>query len=257
MTNTDLSNEFAGRRAFVTGGSRGIGAAIAQRLLEGGATVVVTARSRHETTPEGASFIAGDLSTNAGAKEIALKALNLLGSLDILVNNAGAARLHLPGTAAISDEEWQDALDRNYLSAVRVTAALLPALVESKAAAIINISSGGVKPTPAPLLHYGAAKAALNAYSLGLAQEVASNGIRVNVVTPGHILTPGGDGIRKELSSALGVPPEALFATIPLRRPGQPQEVAELVAFLASDRGNWITGQNYHIDGGLSSIGKG
>ncbi len=187
----DLSKEFAGRKVLVTGGSRGIGAAIAQRLLDGGATVAITARSKADETPKGAIFIKGDVSTNLGAKAIAAEALSHLRTIDILVNNAGAARVHLPGSEAITDEEWQDAIDLNYLSAVRVTAALLPALWESKSEAIINISSGGSTPLPAPLLHYGAAKAALNAYSLGLAQELATSKIRVNVVTPGPVVTPG------------------------------------------------------------------
>jgi NAD(P)-dependent dehydrogenase (short-subunit alcohol dehydrogenase family) len=119
----------------VTGGSKGIGAAIAQRLL-GGATVVVTARSTSDEMPKGAKFIKGDVSTNEGAKAIAAETLKALGGIDIIINYAGAARAHLQGTASIPDGEWQDALDMNFLSAVRVTNALLPALKQSKAGAI-------------------------------------------------------------------------------------------------------------------------
>src|SRR5271155_4747522 len=178
----DPSKEFIGRRALVTGGSRGIGAAIAQRLLDGGATVVATARSRHEQTPKGATFIAGDVRTVEGIKAIATEALRVLGGLDILVNNAGAARVHLQGGASIPDEEWQDSVNVNFLSAVRMTNAVLASLKESKAGVILNVSSGGASPLPAPLLHYGAAKAALNAYTLGLAQELGPSNIRVNIV---------------------------------------------------------------------------
>src|ERR1700683_3781677 len=98
----DLSNEFAGRRALVTGGSRGIGAAVAQRLLDAGGLVVIPARSRHAETPDGATFIEGDLRTEAGAKAIGTKALAALGGLDILVNNAGGTRGPLPNSEALS-----------------------------------------------------------------------------------------------------------------------------------------------------------
>jgi NAD(P)-dependent dehydrogenase (short-subunit alcohol dehydrogenase family) len=250
----DLSKEFVGRRALVTGGSRGIGAAIAQRLLDAGATVVVTARSRHEQTPIGATYFPGDILTNEGATKIGAEALRILGGLDILVNNAAAARVHLPGSEAIPDDEWQDAVNSNYLSAVRVTNAVLPALRESSAGTIINISSGGVTPLPAPLMHYGAAKAALNAYSRGLAKELAPARIRVNIVTPGGVVTPGGDVIRKEFTAAMGLPPEAAAALVPLGRLGQPEEIAEMVAYLASDRASWITGHNYYVDGGMAEL---
>lgn len=246
----DLSKEFAGRRALVTGGSKGLGAAIAQRLLDGGATVVVTARSNTDETPKGAKFIKGDVSTNEGAKAIAAETLKALGGIDIIINNAGAARVHLQGTASIPDAEWQDALDMNFLSAVRVTNALLPALKESKSGAIVNLSSGGAAALPGPLGHYGAAKAALVVYSKTVARELAPAKIRVNTVTPGHVNSPGGDAIRKTLTDAMGAPPEAIYATVPLGRPGRPSEIAEMVAFLVSDRGEWLTGHNYFVDGG-------
>src|ERR1700761_6252498 len=103
-SNLDLSREFEGKKALVTGGSRGIGAATAQRLIDGGATVAVSARSRHEQTPAGATFIQGDLSTLAGANTVAEEALKILGGLDVLVNSAGAIAPKLPGIEAISDE---------------------------------------------------------------------------------------------------------------------------------------------------------
>ncbi len=252
----DFSKEFSGRKAFVTGGSRGIGAAIAQRLLDGGAEVVISARSKHEDTPAGATFIKGDISTVDGANALAREVLETLGGIDILINNAGSARVHLGGSAAIPDEEWLDALDLNFLSAVRTTNALLPALKESSNAAIVNISSGGPNAFLAPLLHYGAAKAALNTYSLGLAAELAPKKIRVNTVTPGLVVTPGADEIRKVFTDAMGVPEGAMGGMVPLGRMGQALEVAEVVALLASDRGIWITGQNYFVDGGMAAIGK-
>ena len=245
----DPNKEFSGRRAVVTGGSRGIGAAIAQRLLDGGATVVVTARSRNEAIPEGATFITGDVRTSKGAKALADEALRVLGGVDILVNNAGASRVYLQGSASIPDEEWQDSLDINFLSAVRVTNAFLSALKESKAGAVVNISSGAAIAPAASLLHYLAAKSALNTYSRGLAHELATQKIRVNVVTPGLVITPGADEIRKVFTDALGVPIEKIMP-VPLGRPGQPHDIADLVAFLVSDRAAWITAQNYFVDGG-------
>jgi NAD(P)-dependent dehydrogenase (short-subunit alcohol dehydrogenase family) len=249
-SNLDLSNEFAGRCALVTGGSRGIGAAVAQRLLDAGARVVVTARSRHAETPAGATFIEGDLRTEAGAKAIGAKALAALGALDILVNNAGATRVHLPNSEAISDAEWVDSLDVNFLSAVRLTYAVLHALREATSASIINVSSGGALPFGGPVAHYGAAKAALNSFTRSLAKELAPARIRVNIVTPGPIITPGGDEGRELLTKALGLTHEAFFARVPLGRAGRPAEVAEMIAFLVSSRGAFITGHNHYVDGG-------
>src|ERR1700749_5231889 len=124
----DLTKEFSARRVLVTGGSRGIGAATAQRLIDGGATVVVTARSTHAETPKGAHFVAGDTRTLEGAQKVAKDAIAKLGRLDILVNSAGAARVHLPSSAAISDEEWVDSININFLAALRITYAALPGL---------------------------------------------------------------------------------------------------------------------------------
>jgi NAD(P)-dependent dehydrogenase (short-subunit alcohol dehydrogenase family) len=250
----DLSKEFAGRRALVTGGARGIGAAAAQRLIDGGAKVVVASRSRHEQTPSNATFISGDVSTESGAKELAAATLQELGGLDILVNAAGAARVHMPNSEAVPDAEWVDSLNINFLSALRVSYAVLPALRQSKAASIINVSSGSSLPYHGSLLHYGAAKAALNNFSQGLAKELAPEKIRVNVVTPGPVITPGGDAIREDIVKGFGIPMEAFFAQVPLGRPGEVSDLAEMIAFLASDRASWITGHNHFVTGGWGDL---
>jgi NAD(P)-dependent dehydrogenase (short-subunit alcohol dehydrogenase family) len=245
----NLNQEFAGRRALVTGGTRGIGAAIAQRLLDGGANVAVAARSRSDVTPANATFISGDLSTVEGAKAIAREALEVLGGLDILVNNAGGSRAFLGGSETIPDEEWQRDLALNLLAAVRLTNAVLPALRESRSAAIVNISSTAAT-TPFPFdVHYGAAKAALDYYSRTLAVELGPTGIRVNVVSPGPISTPNAD----ELRSQFPISDDDWFKFVPLGRIGATEDVAEVVALLASNRGKFLTGVNYRVDGGMTA----
>jgi len=234
----DYATEFKEKKVLITGGSRGIGAATAQRLIDGGATVVVTARSRHEQTPAGATFIQGDITTIAGATAVAEEALKILGGLDILVNNAGAAAPKLPGIEAISDEDWMDSLMINFMSAVRVTNPLLNALRASGAGAIVNVSSGGLIPFHGFMAHYGAAKAALNSYTKSLAKELAPAGVRVNIVTPGAILTPGGDEGRKQLAAAFGITVEQLFKAIPLE----------------GRAGTYVTGHNHFVTGGLGEL---
>jgi NAD(P)-dependent dehydrogenase (short-subunit alcohol dehydrogenase family) len=244
---TSIPDEFAGRRALVTGGSRGIGAAVAQRLIDGGATVVTVSRTKTEDTPKESTFLSADLRTAEGVNAAVTQAIEVLGGLDILVNNAGASQVHLDGN--ISDEEWLDSLSINFLAAVRTTDAALTALQQSDHAAIINISSNAtVTPAP-PLLHYAAAKAALDVYGAGLASGLAPK-IRLNTVTPGSVETPGGTAILEEIAVAMGTSAEGIRSTLPMGRGGDARDIAEMVAFLASDRAQWITGENYRVDGG-------
>jgi NAD(P)-dependent dehydrogenase (short-subunit alcohol dehydrogenase family) len=242
--------DLTGRRALVTGGSRGIGAGITERLLEAGASVVASARNETTTTPTGASFVVGDVSSRAGARALAATAVEILGGVDLLVNNAGGARVFGAGTLATPDAEWQDSLDTNFLSAVRLTDALAPAMLERGSGDIINISSSAIRSRPAGFLHYAAAKAALESYSLGLAGELARKGVRVNVISPGSVTSPGADAARLELSAAFGITPADLEAQIPLGRPGVPRDIADAVLYLASDWSSWTTGHVMSIDGG-------
>src|ERR1700733_14264103 len=159
-----LPTEFDGVRALVTGGSRGIGAAIAQRFLDGGAVVVTSARSFTDDTPGASTFIAADGGTAVGAQHLVEQALDSLGGLDVLINNAGAAQVHMAGASTIPDAEWQQSLDVNFLSAVRLLNAALPALKESGRGAVVNIAATGALTVPPPLLHYATAKAALLVY---------------------------------------------------------------------------------------------
>jgi NAD(P)-dependent dehydrogenase (short-subunit alcohol dehydrogenase family) len=183
----DFSKELRGRRALITGGTRGIGAAIARRLLDAGTKVVVAARTRNDDTSGAATFVAGDVTTSEGVEAIATKTIAALSGLDILVNNAGGGRAFLEGSWTIPDKEWHDSFALNLFAAIRLTSTVLPALRASKAAAVVNISSAAATMPLGPFTHYGAAKAALDSYSRTLAVELAPSGIRVNVVSPGVI----------------------------------------------------------------------
>jgi NAD(P)-dependent dehydrogenase (short-subunit alcohol dehydrogenase family) len=243
---TDLS----GRRALVTGGTRGIGAAITEQLLGAGASVAITARSSPANVPEGASFVDGDLGTPEGVAQVASRAAAALGGIDILVNNAGAAVAHPQGMGAISDKEWVEALQVNFLASVRLTAALLDAFPPEGPGAIVNISSASAHVPAPPVAHYAAAKAALRAYSKALATELGPRGIRVNSVTPGSIDTEGGNSVRQTVADHLGIAVDAIDNRNPLGRVGTAEDVAQVVGFLVSDSARWITGSDFVVDGG-------
>ncbi|MGC9540560.1 SDR family oxidoreductase [Streptomyces sp. UG1] len=244
------TRELAGKRALVTGGSRGIGAAVVRQFLDAGAEVLTTARSATRTVPEGAAFVEADVRTPAGAEKLAAAAQEMLGGVDIVVHNAGGGRPHA-GASAIPAEEWQDALDLNYLAAVRLDSLLVPGMRERRSGMIVHVSSAAVLTPIGPFLHYVAAKAALETYSRGLSLELAPSGIRVNTVTPGRVATPGGEATREEWAR-MNVAPSQTNAddTTPLGRDGRPDDIAHAVLFLVSDRASWLTGSNLVVDGG-------
>ncbi|MEV0279086.1 oxidoreductase [Streptomyces sp. NPDC050610] len=240
--------ELAGKRAVVTGGSRGIGAAIVRQLLDAGAEVLTTARSATSTVPEGASFVAADVQTRAGAEALALAAQEKLGAVDILVHNAGGAKPY-KGALAIPDEAWQEALNLNFLAAVRLDALLAPGMRGRGSGAIVHISSAAVPTVAPPFLHYATAKAALENYSRGLAAELAPSGIRVNTVSPGRTATPGGEATREQWALLTEGPGQDNTAP-PLGRDGLPDDIANAVLFLTTERAGWLTGSNIVVDGG-------
>jgi NAD(P)-dependent dehydrogenase (short-subunit alcohol dehydrogenase family) len=245
--NGSETQELKGKRALVTGGSRGIGAAVVRQLLDAGAEVLTTARSATSTVPEGATFVAADVRTRAGAEALATAAQEVFGGVDILVHNVGGARPH-KGALAIPDEEWQNALDLNYLASVRLDSLLVPGMRERRSGMIVHVSSAAVPTVAPPFLHYVAAKAALETYSRGLASELAPFGIRVNTVSPGRTATPGGEATREQWARLSAGP--GPNNTTPLGRDGQPDDIANAVLFLVSDRASWLTGRILGVDGG-------
>ena len=247
--------DFVGKKVLVTGGTKGIGAAVVRRFAEAGADVVVAARTPVDEVPAG-RFVQADLATPEGVEALAERTLDLLGGIDVLVDNVGSRSYAPDGALALTDEDWTGDLNANLLSTVRLDRALLPSMVERGSGVVVHITSGDARlPQPASLA-YAAAKAAVNAYSKGLAGEVARHGIRVNAVEAGLIETPASRAQLEEMAPGAGGDPDAALQQladaigVPLGRAGQPEDVAELVAFLASDRARYTTGSRYAVDGG-------
>lgn len=184
--------------------------------------------------------------------------LDRLGGLDILINSAGGSTAPGGGAMALNDDHWQQALDLNLFSAVRLDRGFLPAMVQQGSGVIIHVSSiQRLQPLFEATLAYAAAKAALTNYSKGLSKEMSPCGIRVNSVAPGYTETEAAVALVERLASQAGTDVATARAElmnslggIPLGRPARPEEVAELIAFLASDRASAITGAEYIIDGG-------
>jgi NAD(P)-dependent dehydrogenase (short-subunit alcohol dehydrogenase family) len=252
-----------GKVAVVTGAGKGIGLAVTERLAEEGALVFAGSRGVDSLAGiERVTPVAGDLSAPDGPAALVGRALEEHGRVDVLVNNVGAVRQRLEGFLGTSDEEFEWALQMNFFIALRTTRAVLPSMVEAGSGSIVNVASVNAFFEPdAGVLDYGAAKAALVNLAKSLSQEFGPHGIRINSVSPGPVATDlwlGEGGVADTVAKATGTDFDTARANVVAAIGGfatgkftEPAEVANIVAFLASERTGNVTGANYLIDGGL------
>ncbi|HBY92935.1 MAG: SDR family oxidoreductase [Ardenticatenaceae bacterium] len=241
-----------GRTAVVTGGSRGIGRAIALEMAREGASVVVNYRSRREAAEEVVSEITGpggrafafqaDVTDETAVRRLVSAAIRQLGRIDILVTNAGVARDQL--LAAMTLDQWEEVIKTHLRGTFLCIRETVPHMMVQKSGSIVTLSSIAADHAGRGHCNYVAAKGGINAMTRSLAVELAPKGIRVNAVSPGVILTDMTRRVRDLAESEI-------LAQIPLHRFGEPHEVARAVCFLASDEASYITGEVLHVTGGF------
>ncbi len=252
-------NRLQGKVAIVTGGNAGIGEAIAKLFAQEGASVVVTGRRKEELdrVVKGiglnggrALAVAGSVTDEAHVRDVVAQTVRTFGKLHILVNNAGIGdfgkRIH-----DTDDATWAQVLDINLTGVFRISRAAIPEILRSGSGSIINISSVaslvGISGLPA----YAASKGGLDALTRAMAVDYARDNIRCNVINPGLVDTPMAAPL---MSSPANLEP--ILAHYAIKRPGKPEEVANLALYLASDESTWVTGATFPIDGGMT-IAKG
>jgi NAD(P)-dependent dehydrogenase (short-subunit alcohol dehydrogenase family) len=252
-----------GKVAVVTGASKGIGLAVTRSLAEQGASVIAGALNGSEelellSEKFAVQVVRVDLTETAGPQFLVDQAISRHGALDILVNNVGAVRPRPDGFLTVTDDDWQATLRINFLVAVRSLRAALPHLVRRTSSCVVTVSSvNAFLPDPA-VVDYSAAKAALTNLCKSLSKEFAASGVRINTVSPGPVQTDlwlGDNGVAATIARASGVSPQEIAkraaADSPTGRFTTPQEVADIVVFLASQRAANITGSDFVVDGGL------
>ena len=244
---TESFASLQGRTALVTGGARGIGAAISRELCHAGASVCINYRSRSDTADElaaelGALAIQADISDQEAARALVEQAEAELGPLDILVNNAGITRDTL--VVRMTDDDWSSVLDANLTGSFYTSRAVVRGMLRRRAGSIVNTTSYvGIHGNPGQT-NYAASKAGIIGFTKALAHELGARGVRVNAVAPGFISTELTDALPEEAKAAI------LQAT-PLGRLGVPADVSGCVRFLCSDEAEFITGAVILVDGGL------
>jgi len=250
--------QLQGKRAVVTGGTKGLGAALVQSLQDAGVQVMTTARSAPDKPLEGVAYVQTDLTTAEGVAQLARAVTERWGSVDIVINSLGGSNAPAGGFAALDDAMWFSELNLNLMSAVRLDRALLPAMLAQGAGVILHVTSiQRVLPLPESTTAYAAAKGALSTYSKSLSKEVTPKGVRVLRVSPGWIETEASVVFAERMAAQAGTDYQGgkkmvmdWLGGIPVGRPARPQEVADLITFLVSPRAASVAGSEHVIDGG-------
>jgi NAD(P)-dependent dehydrogenase (short-subunit alcohol dehydrogenase family) len=249
--------EFAGKRVLISGGTKGLGRATVDRFLAGGARVITSARGDLEPI-DGVEFVQADLTMAEGGEALAKAALARLGGIDILAHVLGGSTTPGGGFVALTDDFWLSELTLNLLATVRLDRLLIPQMIERGSGAVVHVTSiQSVLPLPDATTAYASAKAALRTYSKSISKELGPKGVRVNVVSPGWIMTEGTGVFLERIQAVNGGTLEDArqrvldgLGGIAIGRGAEPFEVAEAIAFLASDRASSIHGSELVVDGG-------
>ncbi|HEV2514192.1 MAG TPA: SDR family oxidoreductase [Devosia sp.] len=250
-------SEFAGQRVLVSGGTKGLGRATVKRFVAGGASVITAARTIKDPV-EGVEYVQADLTTAEGSDALTKAALERLGGIDILAHVLGGSASPAGGFAALTDDHWLAELNLNLLATVRLDRLLIPTMLERGKGTVVHITSiQSVLPLPESTTGYAAAKAALRTYSKSISKELGPKGVRINSVSPGWIMTEATADFLEILRAANGGTVEEArqsvldaLGGISIGRGAEPEEVADLIAYLASARAAAIHGAEFVIDGG-------